>query len=266
MMLLKITQLLTPLASMSVRELNQLSSLLKTLSIAAFSIAGIALIAAIVIWIKLDIKNVIGFLSGKNAAKAIDALLSGKKTYQGVSKGVRPLENVGKGRVGYDSDENKTVPLSDSDRTMPLGGADADETVMLGKSRAGDSNETVMLGGNQTSADPDATQILGQQRPRQRYSPPQESESTAYGANYFDDAAAEPTGISGWDDDVALGTTAPAPEPTMPDRNFGQNQWQSNGPRPQKKPAQSPKVRPELECEETQILTSVWDEEIDIDL
>lgn len=55
------------------------SELLHTLGIVAFSIAVAAVILAVVLWVVLDIKNVIGFLSGKNAEKAIQALREGKK-------------------------------------------------------------------------------------------------------------------------------------------------------------------------------------------
>ena len=79
--------------TMTVDEIARLTSMLRTLAIVAFAIGALALIGSVVIWIKLDIKNVIGFLSGKNAAKAIEALLTGKQAYKGKSKGVRPSEH-----------------------------------------------------------------------------------------------------------------------------------------------------------------------------
>lgn len=66
----KIGALLPMLAStMTVDEIARLTSMLRTLAIVAFAIGALALIGSVVIWIKLDIKNVIGFLSGKTPRK-----------------------------------------------------------------------------------------------------------------------------------------------------------------------------------------------------
>lgn len=125
----KIGALLPMLAStMTVDEIARLTSMLRTLAIVAFAIGALALIGSVVIWIKLDIKNVIGFLSGKNAAKAIEALLTGKQAYKGKSKGVRPSEPTGRpsagANVGYDP--GLTTPLQDADRTELLDKNDLD--------------------------------------------------------------------------------------------------------------------------------------------
>ena len=49
--------------------------LLRTLSVVAFSIAAGALVVAVILWFTLNIRNVIGFLSGRNAKRATENLL-----------------------------------------------------------------------------------------------------------------------------------------------------------------------------------------------
>ncbi len=231
--------LLPMLAStMTVGEIQQLVSTFRTLAIVAFAIGALALIGSVVIWIKLDIKNVIGFLSGKNAAKAIEALLTGKQAYKGKSKGVRPSEPTGRPSAGANAgyDPGLTVPLQDSDRTelldkshrgAPAGAAGGgDETELLG-SRRGGGDETELL---------DRTA-----RPQQPMRSPTEERTVRMNAPMPDDCGDERTVLLANDSETVTGAAQSAPDP-------------------------APRAPRQFKCEDTQILTSVWDEEIDIDL
>lgn len=244
----KIGALLPMLAStMTVDEIARLTSMLRTLAIVAFAIGALALIGSVVIWIKLDIKNVIGFLSGKNAAKAIEALLTGKQAYKGKSKGVRPSEPTGRpsagANVGYDP--GLTTPLQDADRTELLDksrrGAPAsaagsgEETELLG-SRRGNGDETELLGSRRGSGD--ETELLDRAaRPQQPMRSPMEERTVRMNAPMPDDYGDERTVLLANDSEPMTGAARPAPR----------------APR-------------QFKCDDTQILTSVWDEEIDIDL
>ena len=231
----KIGALLPMLAStMTVDEIARLTSMLRTLAIVAFAIGALALIGSVVIWIKLDIKNVIGFLSGKNAAKAIEALLTGKQAYKGKSKGVRPSEPTGRpyagANVGYDP--GLTTPLQDADRTELLDksrrGAPA--------SAAGNGDETELLGSRRGSGD--ETELLDRAaRPQQPMRSPMEDRTVRMNAPMPDDYGDERTVLLANDSEPMTGAARPAPR----------------APR-------------QFKCDDTQILTSVWDEEIDIDL
>ena len=261
----KIGALLPMLAStMTVDEIARLTSMLRTLAIVAFAIGALALIGSIVIWIKLDIKNVIGFLSGKNAAKAIEALLTGKQAYKGKSKGVRPSEPTGRpsagANVGYDP--GLTTPLQDADRTELLDksrrGAPAsaagsgEETELLG-SRRGSGDETELLGSRRGSGDEtellgsrrgggDETELLdGAARPQQPMRSPMEERTVRMNAPMPDDYGDERTVLLANDSKPMTGAAQPAPSP-------------------------APRAPRQFKCDDTQILTSVWDEEIDIDL
>lgn len=248
----KIGALLPMLAStMTVDEIARLTSMLRTLAIVAFAIGALALIGSVVIWIKLDIKNVIGFLSGKNAAKAIEALLTGKQAYKGKSKGVRPSEPTGRpsagANVGYDP--GLTTPLQDADRTELLDksrrGAPAsaagsgEETELLG-SRRGSGDETELLGSRRGGGD--ETELLdGAARPQQPMRSPMEERTVRMNAPMPDDYGDERTVLLANDSEPMTGAAQPAPDP-------------------------APRAPRQFKCDDTQILTSVWDEEIDIDL
>ncbi len=248
----KIGALLPMLAStMTVDEIARLTSMLRTLAIVAFAIGALALIGSVVIWIKLDIKNVIGFLSGKNAAKAIEALLTGKQAYKGKSKGVRPSEPTGRpsagANVGYDP--GLTTPLQDADRTELLDksrrGAPAsaagsgEETELLG-SRRGSGDETELLGSRRGVGD--ETELLdGAARPQQPMRSPMEERTVRMNAPMPDDYGDERTVFLANDSKPMNGAAQPAPDP-------------------------APRAPRQFKCDDTQILTSVWDEEIDIDL
>lgn len=248
----KIGALLPMLAStMTVDEIARLTSMFSTLAIVAFAIGALALIGSVVIWIKLDIKNVIGFLSGKNAAKAIEALLTGKQAYKGKSKGVRPSEPTGRpsagANVGYDP--GLTTPLQDADRTELLDksrrGAPAsaagsgEETELLG-SRRGSGDETELLGSRRGGGD--ETELLdGAARPQQPMRSPMEERTVRMNAPMPDDYGDERTVLLANDSKPMTGAAQPAPDP-------------------------APRAPRQFKCDDTQILTSVWDEEIDIDL
>ena len=248
----KIGALLPMLAStMTVDEIARLTSMFRTLAIVAFAIGALALIGSVVIWIKLDIKNVIGFLSGKNAAKAIEALLTGKQAYKGKSKGVRPSEPTGRpsagANVGYDP--GLTTPLQDADRTELLDksrrGAPAsaagsgEETELLG-SRRGSGDETELLGSRRGGGD--ETELLdGAARPQQPMRSPMEERTVRMNAPMPDDYGDERTVLLANDSEPMTGAAQPAPSP-------------------------APRAPRQFKCDDTQILTSVWDEEIDIDL
>ena len=248
----KIGALLPMLAStMTVDEIARLTSMLRTLAIVAFAIGALALIGSVVIWIKLDIKNVIGFLSGKNAAKAIEALLTGKQAYKGKSKGVRPSEPTGRpsagANVGYDP--GLTTPLQDADRTELLDksrrGAPAsavgsgEETELLG-SRRGSGDETKLLGSRRGGGD--ETELLDRTaRPQQPMRSPMEERTVRMNAPMPDDYGDECTVLLANDSKPMTGAAQPAPDP-------------------------APRAPRQFKCDDTQILTSVWDEEIDIDL
>lgn len=248
----KIGALLPMLAStMTVDEIARLTSMLRTLAIVAFAIGALALIGSVVIWIKLDIKNVIGFLSGKNAAKAIEALLTGKQAYKGKSKGVRPSEPTGRpsagANVGYDP--GLTTPLQDADRTELLDksrrGAPAsaagsgEETELLG-SRRGSGDETELLGSRRGGGD--ETELLDRTaRPQQPMRGPMEERTVRMNAPMPDDYGDERTVLLANDSEPMTGAAQPAPNP-------------------------APRAPRQFKCDDTQILTSVWDEEIDIDL
>lgn len=248
----KIGALLPMLAStMTVDEIARLTSMLRTLAIVAFAIGALALIGSVVIWIKLDIKNVIGFLSGKNAAKAIEALLTGKQAYKGKSKGVRPSEPTGRpsagANVGYDP--GLTTPLQDADRTELLDksrrGAPAsaagsgEETELLG-SRRGSGDETELLGSRRGGGD--ETELLDRAaRPQQPMRSPMEERTVRMNAPMPDDYGDERTVLLANDSKPMTGAAQPAPDP-------------------------APRAPRQFKCDDTQILTSVWDEEIDIDL
>lgn len=248
----KIGALLPMLAStMTVDEIARLTSMLRTLAIVAFAIGALALIGSVVIWIKLDIKNVIGFLSGKNAAKAIEALLTGKQAYKGKSKGVRPSEPTGRpsagANVGYDP--GLTTPLQDADRTELLDksrrGAPAsavgsgEETELLG-SRRGSGDETELLGSRRGGGD--ETELLDRTaRPQQPMRSPMEERTVRMNAPMPDDYGDERTVLLANDSEPMTGAAQPAPSP-------------------------APRAPRQFKCDDTQILTSVWDEEIDIDL
>lgn len=235
----KIGALLPMLAStMTVDEIARLTSMLRTLAIVAFAIGALALIGSVVIWIKLDIKNVIGFLSGKNAAKAIEALLTGKQAYKGKSKGVRPSEPTGRpyagANVGYDP--GLTTPLQDADRTELLDksrrGAPA--------SAAGSGDETELLGSRRGGGD--ETELLDRAaRPQQPMRSPMEERTVRMNAPMPDDYGDERTVLLANDSEPMTGAAQPAPSP-------------------------APRAPRQFKCDDTQILTSVWDEEIDIDL
>ena len=248
----KIGALLPMLAStMTVDEIARLTSMLRTLAIVAFAIGALALIGSVVIWIKLDIKNVIGFLSGKNAAKAIEALLTGKQAYKGKSKGVRPSEPTGRppagANVGYDP--GLTTPLQDADRTELLDksrrGAPAsavgsgEETELLG-SRRGSGDETELLGSRRGGGD--ETELLDRAaRPQQPMRSPMEERTVRMNAPMPDDYGDERTVLLANDSEPMTGAAQSAPDP-------------------------APRAPRQFKCDDTQILTSVWDEEIDIDL
>lgn len=248
----KIGALLPMLAStMTVDEIARLTSMLRTLAIVAFAIGALALIGSVVIWIKLDIKNVIGFLSGKNAAKAIEALLTGKQAYKGKSKGVRPSDPTGRpsagANVGYDP--GLTTPLQDADRTELLDksrrGAPAsaagsgEETELLG-SRRGSGDETELLGSRRGVGD--ETELLdGAARPQQPMRSPMEERTVRMNAPMPDDYGDERTVLLANDSEPMTGAAQPAPD-------------------------LAPRAPRQFKCDDTQILTSVWDEEIDIDL
>lgn len=204
-MLQQISSLMPVAANMTPAELTKLSDLFLILAIVAFSIAVLAIAGSVVIWIKLDIKNVIGFLSGKNAEKAIEALLTGKQVYRGKSKGERPSEPVRRQSAGanaYAGSAEATTPLDDAEKTellskscsrgAPRGGRDSEATELLSGNRSGE--ETELLGARDA---PEETTLLDNAKP------PRES-----------------------------------PQPS--ERGF--------------------------RCDETQILTGVWDEEIEINL
>lgn len=208
-MLQQIGSLMPIAANMTPAELSELSQLFFILAIVAFSIAVLAIAGSVVIWIKLDIKNVIGFLSGKNAEKAIEALLTGKQAYRGKSKAERPSEPVRRPSAGanaYAGSAEATMPLDDGERTellsknaraAPRGARNSDATELLSGSRG---EETELLGSN---AAPEKTAILyGSEQPCQ--------------------------------------SAAPGSPPQQYERGF--------------------------RCDSTQILTGVWDEEIEIDL
>ncbi len=238
-------------STMTVDEIARLTSMFSTLAIVAFAIGALALIGSVVIWIKLDIKNVIGFLSGKNAAKAIEALLTGKQAYKGKSKGVRPSEPTGRpsagANVGYDP--GLTTPLQDADRTELLDksrrGAPAsaagsgEETELLG-SRRGSGDETELLGSRRGGGD--ETELLDRTaRPQQPMRSPMEERTVRMNAPMPDDYGDERTVLLANDSKPMTGAAQPAPSP-------------------------APRAPRQFKCDDTQILTSVWDEEIDIDL
>ena len=235
----KIGALLPMLAStMTVDEIARLTSMFSTLAIVAFAIGALALIGSVVIWIKLDIKNVIGFLSGKNAAKAIEALLTGKQAYKGKSKGVRPSEPTGRpsagANVGYDP--GLTTPLQDADRTELLDksrrGAPA--------SAVGSGEETELLGSRRGGGD--ETELLDRAaRPQQPMRSPMEERTVRMNAPMPDDYGDERTVLLANDSEPMTGAAQSAPDP-------------------------APRAPRQFKCDDTQILTSVWDEEIDIDL
>lgn len=222
----KIGALLPVLAStMTVSEIQQLVSMLRTLAIVVFAVGALALIGSVVIWIKLDIKNVIGFLSGKNAAKAIEALLTGKQAYKGKSKGVRPSEPTGRpsagANIGYDP--GLTTPLQDTDRTE-----------LLDKSRRGAPAGAAGSG--------DETELLDRAaRPPQPKRSPMEERTVRMNAPAPDGYGDERTVLLANDSEPMTGAAQPAPDP-------------------------APLAPRQFRCEDTQILTSVWDEEINIDL
>ena len=90
---------------------------LRTISVIAFSIAAVSLIAGVVLWFTLNIQNVIGFLTGRNVKKATESFGSaaGRKLYNRPSgNAVKPAKQTKK----------KTVPAVEA--TAPL---DGDETV-----------------------------------------------------------------------------------------------------------------------------------------
>lgn len=214
-------------SGMSVERIAQLTGLFNTLAIVAFCIAGIAVAASVFIWIKLDIKNVIGFLSGKNAAKAIEALLSGKQAYRSKGQGVRPADMPRKGS-GYSGSEEATTPLSDTDRTVLLNKNYGDETVPLDSGR---SEETVLLDQRRS----EETVLLDRDAPPMRDKAPKRRDDDHYGAPDIPDIA----------------PIAPEPTPAAPDEPIRE------------------RARSRMEgfrCEETQIITDVWDEEIHIEL
>lgn len=142
-MIQQIGSLMLASANMTPAELTELSQLFFILAIVAFSIAVLAIAGSVVIWIKLDIKNVIGFLSGKNAEKAIEALLTGKQAYRGKSKGERPSEPVRRPSAGanaYAGSAEATTPLDDGEKTellsknaraAPRGSRDSEATELL---------------------------------------------------------------------------------------------------------------------------------------
>lgn len=191
-MIQQIGSLMLASANMTPAELTELSQLFFILAIVAFSIAVLAIAGSVVIWIKLDIKNVIGFLSGKNAEKAIEALLTGKQAYRGKGKGERPSEPLRRPAAGanvYAGSAEATTPLDDGEKTELLS-----KNARAAPRGSRDSEATELLSGNHDS---EATELLG---------------------------AAEPVDV-------------PSPPP---ERGF--------------------------RCDSTQILTGVWDEEIEIDL
>ncbi len=248
----KIGALLPVLAStMTVSEIQQLVSMLRTLAIVAFAVGALALIGSVVIWIKLDIKNVIGFLSGKNAAKAIEALLTGKQAYKGKSKGVRPSEPTGRPSAGANAgyDPGLTTPLQDTDRTelldksrrgAPAGAAGSGEETELLGSRRGGGDETELLGSRRGSGD--ETELLDRAaRPPQPMRSPMEERTVRMNAPTPDGYGDERTVLLANDSEPMTGAAQPAPDP-------------------------APRAPRQFKCDDTQILTSVWDEEIDIDL
>lgn len=204
----KVGALMPTLASsMSVHDIERLSSLFQTLAIIAFCVGTIALAASLYIWIKLDIKNVIGFLSGKNAAKAIEALLTGKQAYRGKGKAAAaPVPRSAVPREGYDPEA--TVPLQDTDRTE-----------LLDKNR----------GGAPSPYTGDETELLDKKAARA--SPvPEENRTPEPAYTSFDED---------WTPEPPTTCSAEVDAESSPSG---------------------------FSCEETQILTAVWDEEIKIDI
>ena len=94
-----------------------MSETLRTISVIAFSIAAVSLIASVILWFTLNIQNVIGFLTGRNVKRATENFGSaaGRKLYK------RPSGNAAKpGKPA----KKITVPAVEA--TAPL---DGDETV-----------------------------------------------------------------------------------------------------------------------------------------
>lgn len=119
------------------------SEIMRTIGLVAFSLAGAALILAVVLWITLDIKNVIGFLSGKNAEKAIRALREGKRGSAAYSISSKPGEAPAPKYAGNSFSAeavDKTVLINHQDSDF------GDETVSLDNDTRALDDETIALG------------------------------------------------------------------------------------------------------------------------
>lgn len=227
-------------SSMTVEEIEHLTGLFNILSIVAFCIAGLAAAGSVFIWIKLDIKNVIGFLSGKNAAKAIEALLSGKQVYRGKSMGVRPADPAPRAGTAYSGGAEATMPLQDSERTELLSRSargspsgigsrsNEEETELLDSRR---SDETELLDSHRS----DETELLDRRAPAACDQVPHRRTR-----DHYDGGDEELTAMFSPDAEPAAGQPRPESSRNNPAGGF--------------------------HCDETQILTDVWDEEIKIDL
>ena len=215
-------------SSMTVEEIEHLTGLFNILSIVAFCIAGLAAAGSVFIWIKLDIKNVIGFLSGKNAAKAIEALLSGKQVYRGKSMGVRPADPAPRAGTAYSGGAEATMPLQDSERTELLSRSARGSPSGIG-SRSNEE-ETELLDSRRS----DETELLDRRAPAACDQVPHRRTRDHY------DGDEELTAMFSPDAEPAAGQPRPESSRNNPVGGF--------------------------HCDETQILTDVWDEEIKIDL
>lgn len=216
-------------SSMTVEEIEHLTKLFNVLSIVAFCIAGLAAAGSVFIWIKLDIKNVIGFLSGKNAAKAIEALLSGKQVYRGKSMGVRPADPAPRAGTAYSGGAEATMPLQDSERTELL--SRSARGAPSGRGSWSNEDETELLDSRRS----DETELLDRRAPAACDQVPHRRTR-----DHYDGGDEELTAMFSPDAEPAAGQPRPESSRNNPAGGF--------------------------RCDETQILTDVWDEEIKIDL
>ena len=94
--------------------------LMQTLSIISFLVAGVLLLLSIALFFLLNIKKVVGDLSGSNAKKAIDKIR--QQNEETGDKAHKPsLVNQSRGKVTEKIDQEGTVVLNSSNLEISVG-------------------------------------------------------------------------------------------------------------------------------------------------
>lgn len=119
---------------------------LRLISVIAFSIAAASLIVGAILWFTLNIQNVIGFLTGRNARKATESLgsMTGRTLYKRPngnaakpSKTAKPAKaKKGQPKKKAEPKIEPTTPLDSADVVAPTTMLESEPTTALAEDTA----------------------------------------------------------------------------------------------------------------------------------